>query len=163
MPDFFKTALNDFTSNIAYGDAIRHLAKKGMTVTQIKKNLTYPASIEQIRDIVWKYYISSGIIRLEKPENNNSNITKTKYVIDRDKYGRSSYRKVEEIIPTAPTEYVPCDFGKRLYNDKENFVNLLQDLDKDDIDYILELPWPITTVYHIKNERISRIQNYLFS
>lgn len=156
MTDYFKTALKDFASDVAYGDSIRHLVDIGMTVEQISRNLTYPASIEQIQSTVWKYYIQTGTILLEKPDN-SSKPTKTTYVLDHDKYGRSSYRKVEEPMSNTQQEYVECDFGKLIYIKDESFINSLEKLNKDDRSYILDLPWPITTVYHIKNERMERI------
>lgn len=163
MSDYFKNALKDFASDFAYGDSVRHLAKKGLAVRQISSTLTYPATIDQIKDIVWKYYIEAGIIRLEMPPENSSSIIKTNYVLERDKYGHSSYRKVDEIVPIDPKEYVACDFGKLLYSNKDSFIKSLEGLDIDDINYILDLPWPLTSVYHIKDERITRIMKQLLS
>lgn len=159
MADSFKSTLSDFISDIAYGDSVRHLAKKGMTINQIANSLTYPAKIADIQSIVWKYYISSGIIRLEKPVDDCAQITQTKYVIDHGSYGRSSYRKVEEVVPGAPRKYIPCEFGKLLYKDKDAFIKSLEHLSKDDRDYILGLPWPLETVYHINDERMQRIMS----
>lgn len=158
----FKSALKNFTSDVAYGDEIRALAKKGMTVKQIAGNLLYPVDEAIIGEVVWKYYIQSGIVSLKKPDEKSENVKKIKYVLDRDECGRSSYRRVEESVPDIPCEYVPCDFGKRLYNDSDNFMKQLEKLNKDDRDYILSLPWPLEVVFHIKNERIIRITQQLY-
>lgn len=37
--DYLKNALNDFAHDLASGDAIRHLADKGMTVKEIQRIL----------------------------------------------------------------------------------------------------------------------------
>lgn len=155
--DYFAAALNDFASDVAYGDSIRSLAKKGMTVAQISQNLTYPLGLDKVGEIVWKYYIQAGIILLDKPTENMINATQIKYVIDRDKYGRKSYRRVEEVIPGDKREYVPCDFGKNMYSDKDKFSAFLNMLDPGDKEYIIGIPWPLTTVYHIKDDRMARI------
>ena len=157
MNDFFKSALNDFATDVAAGDAIRHLADKGMTIEEISENLTYPASVDNIRSVVWKHYQNNGTIRLDKPENNRAKPVKVDYVLEHDIYGHSSYRRVEEKTTENTLEYVACDFGRRLYNDREKFLRELDKLDKRDRDYILDLPWPIETVYHVKNERMDRI------
>ena len=159
--DCFQNALNDFTSDIVYGDSVRHLAKKGMTVKEISDNLTYPAGIDNIKDIVWKFYLSSGIIRLEKPDGDEAAVKQVRYVCDRDKYGRVSYRKVEESVSEKSVGYVACDFGKCLYNNRDSFMQQLMILDPRDRDYILGLPWPLGTVYHVRDERMERIAKLL--
>lgn len=161
MNDYFKNALKNFTSDVAYGDEIRALARKGMTVRQIADKLIYPVDETIIREAVWKYYLQSGIVNFKKPDEKLENVKRVKYVLDRGECGRSSYRRVEEAVTDAPCEYVPCDFGKRLYNDKDIFMKSLEKLNKDDRDYILGLPWPIDIVFHIKNERIMRIMKQL--
>ena len=54
-------------------------------------------------------------------------------------------------------EYVECDFGKRLYQNKDEFLKSLSVLDEEEKDYILGLPWPLTKVWHVKNEKFARI------
>ena len=157
MSDFFKSALSDFASDVASGDAIRHLADKGMTVREISENLTYPTAEDKIRDTVWKHYLNNGTIRLQKPDDETAGAVRVDYVLEYDAYGRSSYRRVEEQISDKVPEYVACDFGRRLYKDRDGFVGELEGLNRNDRDYILDLPWPLETVYHIRNERIERI------
>ena len=53
--------------------------------------------------------------------------------------------------------YVECDFGKRLYQNKEEFLKSLSVLDEEEKDYILGLPWPLTKVWHVKNEKFAKI------
>ena len=59
--------------------------------------------------------------------------------------------------------YVECDFGKRLYQNKEEFLKSLSVLDEEEKDYILGLPWPLTKVWHVKNEHFARIISKLDS
>ena len=152
---FFNQALADFTMDFASGDAIRSLADKGYSVEEIYKRLDFPTPKEKIRDMVWKHYIECGIIKLEDPANSSSNKRVT-YEKVQDNLGRTSFKQVV-IEEDESKEYVTIDFGKRLYKDKEAFLKELDILNPGDRQYILDLPWPISTVWHEKNERIERI------
>ena len=152
---YFKQALADFTMDFASGDAIRSLADKGYSVEEIYKRLDFPTPKEKIRDMVWKHYIECGIIKLEDPGNSSSNKRVT-YEKVQDNLGRTSFKQVV-IEEDESKEYVAIDFGKRLYKDKEAFLKELDILNPGDRQYILDLPWPISTVWHEKNERIERI------
>lgn len=44
---FFKQSLQDFTADVAYGGAVRHLADQGFLPRQIQKRLDYPAPLAQ--------------------------------------------------------------------------------------------------------------------
>lgn len=159
MDNYFEESLRNFTFDIVSGDAIRHLAAKGMTVSQISENLTYPTDIDKIRNTVWNYYLDNGIVRLDKPDS-NACITQTKYVSERDRYGHVSFRKVSEIQSKDRIQYVACDFGKRLYNDRDNLMVILDKMEDSDREYILGLPWPLEIVYHVRNDRMKRIMQF---
>lgn len=58
--------------------------------------------------------------------------------------------------PEDKGRYIACDFGKKIYQDRRAFETSLQDLTEDDRDYILGLPWPLATVWHIRNERTNK-------
>ena len=151
---FFNQALADFTMDFASGDAIRSLADKGYSVEEIYKRLDFPTPKEKIRDMVWKHYIECGVIKLEDPKNStNKRVTYEKV---QNNLGRTSFKlfviEVDEL-----KEYVTIDFGKRLYKDKEAFLKELDKLNPEDRQYILDIPWPISAVWHEKNERIERI------
>ena len=98
-----------------------------------------------------------------------------------DEYGRTSFRQV--VVETGVTEkhgaksesgtlteregangetavaeYVLCDFGKRKYQDPVAFEKSLEALSPSDKDYVTGLPWPLQNVWHIKNERMRRIE-----
>lgn len=53
--DYFNDALNNFTTDFAYGGAIRHLVDKGYTVDMIIKEFHYPLKRENIEKIVNDY------------------------------------------------------------------------------------------------------------
>ena len=181
---YFKQALSDFTIEFASGDAIRSLSDKGYSVKKIKSKLDFPTPEERIREIVWKHYIDNKTICLENPK---EALSVENYTIEKvyDSYGRPSFKKVsvkaDEEAPSSKQvkvetdeeasgykqigvkldeearEYVECDFGKRLYRNKDDFMKSLSVLDEEEKDYILGLPWPLTNVWHVKNEHFARI------
>ena len=57
----------------------------------------------------------------------------------------------------ATLKYIPVDFGIKIYQNRAAFEESLSDLEPRDRDYILSLPWPLKTVWHIADERMSRI------
>lgn len=187
---YFKQALSDFTIEFASGDAIRSLSDKGYSVKKIKSKLDFPTPEERIREIVWKHYLENKTVCLENPKETSSveNYTIKKVY---DNYGRPSFKQVrvdadeekpsfrqvgvkgdEEVSSFKQTGvkadeetkvYVECDFGKRLYKNKDDFIKSLSVLDEEEKDYILGLPWPLTNVWHVKNEHFARIISKLDS
>jgi len=152
---YFNEALCNFTIDFAAGGAIKSMATKGYTVEQIHSKLDYPVSREQIGQIVWNHFVSTGVILLKDPTASKEEFAVT-YESVQDSLGRSSFRQVKRRI-TYSDEYVLCDFGKRLYQDKDRFIRQLSSLPKSDVDYVLGLPWPLENVWHKKDERIERI------
>lgn len=155
----FAKALHDFTFNASCGDAIRHLADSGMTVIEIAQNLTYPATDVQIRNTVWKHYIDKGIICFEDPH--EAKQERQSFVKEYTSTGRMTFRMITEVIPVNDNKYYVCDFGKKIYQDRENFIGSLAKLDARDKEYILGLPWPLQKVYHIADERMDRIMKLI--
>lgn len=47
----FNEALRNFSINFAYGDAIRHLYRKGYTTDRIMRDFDYPLSKEELEKI----------------------------------------------------------------------------------------------------------------
>lgn len=82
---YFKEALSNFTSEVAFAGAVRHLYDLGYSVEMIRDHLTYPVSCEQIRKVIEEYE--------EKKKNPQKDY---EFVQDVDAYGRKSYRKVEK-------------------------------------------------------------------
>lgn len=157
---YFNQALSDFISDAAYGGAIRHLAGLGRTVEQIIKELDFPISKERAGAAVWRYYLEQGIILLEEPSQGQAN-HKVSYVREYGKNGIPHFRRVVEQVSQPQGEYYPCDFGKKRQEDEKGFFQELAFLQQDDREYILGLPWPAQTVYHIADERMGRIMHAL--
>ena len=113
------------------------------------------------------------MIRLTKPEEGGKGKTrKVRYVQEQGPYGRTSLRQVVEEIDAPAYSYTEVNFGYRLYADREGFLRKLQQLEEDDRDYILDLPWPdrdyildlpwpLTKVWHVENDRVRRIREHL--
>ena len=157
--EYFKKALRDFTVDFASGGAIKAMADKGYTVEEIHNKLDFPTSRERIREIVWKHYIDTGVIALEEPVKGQVKSRAT-YEKVTDDYGRTSYRQVVT-SETIDKEYVACDFGKMMYKDKEGLEKKLESLSQKDREYLTGLPWPLTRVWHVKDERIMKILEIL--
>jgi len=51
MSDIFQTALQNFVKNFGYGDAVRHLFRRGYTVDRILREFDYPYSREELEKI----------------------------------------------------------------------------------------------------------------
>lgn len=153
---YFKQALSDFTIEFASGDAIRSLSDKGYSVKKIKSKLDFPTPEERIREIVWKHYIDNKTICLENPK---EALSVENYTIKKvyDSYGRPSFKQVRVNADEETKDYVECDFGQRLYKNKDDFMKSLSVLDEEEKDYILGLPWPLTKVWHVKNEKFAKI------
>ena len=156
---YFKAALSDFALDVAAGGAIRSLATKGYTVEEIRKRLDFPVSKEQIGLIIWNHFLETGIILLQEPDTSKENFAVT-YEMVHDAFGKASFRQVRKKTEYSG-EYLPCDFGKQIYQNKNNFLKKCEMLSIQDRDYILGLPWPLATVWHKKDERIMRIMKLL--
>ena len=152
---YFQKALSNFTTDFAVGGTIRALADKGLNVNEIYERLDYPVSKDTVAKLVWVHYLDNTTISLSDPKGIASKQAVT-YEKTQDEYGRISYKQVKRSIELTG-EYLPCDFGKQIYKDKEAFIKKLEILDARDRDYILGLPWPLETVWHKDDDRIRRI------
>ena len=92
---------------------------------------------------------------LEEPSDNSPKKRVT-YEKVQDSLGRNSFKQVV-VEDNNLKEYVEIDFGKRLYRDRKTFEKTLDVLSLEDRQYILDLPWPLEIVWHVKNERMERI------
>ena len=157
MANYFSKALSNFVQDFANGGAIRHLADLGYTVSEITKRLDFPVSKEKAAEIVWHHFLDTGIILMDEPPKTGV-LESVTYVKEQGKYGRITMRKVVEQKQLPGIYYVKCDFWKHLYQDKTLFLKQIQPLSQNDRDYILDLPWPLQTVYHVENERMRSIK-----
>lgn len=82
---YFKQALGNMVASVAYVDAVRHLYDIGYSVPEIQKNLSFPASIEQIEKTIADYEAEK-----KNPE------SQFEYVQRMDEYGRRSFVKVRK-------------------------------------------------------------------
>lgn len=89
--DYFRNALSDFTYEAASGAAIRHLTDLGCTVRQISDKLTYPTPYERVRRTVWQQLLDTRVVLTEEPGSGRVHV-KAEYMMERDKYGRTSFR-----------------------------------------------------------------------
>jgi len=152
---YFQKALAKFTVEFAAGDAIRLLSDKGFNVEEIHDKLSFPVARKTIGELVWSHYLDNGTICLFDPERQSKKLV-TSYKKVQNSYGKVSFLQVQKDIRLTG-EYVRCDFGKRLYCNREEFLDRINRLDERDRNYVLGLPWPLEPVYHIKDERMMRI------
>ncbi len=79
---YFQEALRKMTTQSAYGDAVLHLYKKGLSPEQIREQLLYPVSVQNIERLIADY------------EKSLQSVNQYDYVQDTDGYGRKSFRRV---------------------------------------------------------------------
>ncbi|MBO4462268.1 MAG: hypothetical protein IKX99_03210 [Lachnospiraceae bacterium] len=153
--DIFNRALSNFTHDVASGGAVRHLADEGYTVPEIAKMLDFPTPVERIAKTVYEHYLNKGIILQDAP--NQAKHKEVHYEKVQDAYGKVSFKRVEAEAYEESREYIECSFGKEKYNDIAKYKSKLEKLEPRDREYIDNLPWPITTVYHVADSRMKRI------
>lgn len=78
---YFTDALSNFTTEVAYKDAIHRLYDKGLSVEEIKAQCLYPVTTEIVEKVISDYKAEKA-----KP--------KSIFVEDYDKYGRKTLRKI---------------------------------------------------------------------
>lgn len=91
----FNKALSDFTYDMACGSSIRHMTDKGYTVKQIAERLDYPAPYAKIQKTVYSRLCEKGILLSKEPDFSDAK-TEVRYILERDRFGHSSFRKVSE-------------------------------------------------------------------
>lgn len=135
------------------------MADSGLTVREIRDRLDYPLSESVVADIVWKHFTDTGVIRLSEPD--SSPIEKKSYIKETDTYGRTSFRMVTERSEAPDEGYIECSFGILKAKDGRAYEEALSRLEARDREYISGLPWPRRTVWHVADERMSRIMKSL--
>lgn len=110
--EYFKSALSDFTYEAASGGAIRHLADLGYTVKQISGQLSFPTPFARVQKTVWQRLLDTGVLLMEEPGSGQGlNRGKAGYAMERDKYGRTSFRLV-----------APKEGGTKAGGEKDNVI-----------------------------------------
>lgn len=82
---YFKNALAAYTADAAYVSAVRHLYDAGLSLEQIQRQLTFPATREQIERAIQDY----------EKEKKSPEAAYT-YVQETNAYGRRSFRRVKK-------------------------------------------------------------------
>lgn len=78
---YFTDALSNFTTEVAYKDAIKRLYDKGLSIDEIKNQCLYPVTDEIINHVISDY-------------ERTKSLPKAEYVEDINKYGHKTFRKV---------------------------------------------------------------------
>ena len=165
----FAKALYNFTMDAAAGDGIRHLADLGYTPGRIKEALLYPAPLDYIGKIMYEHLLNNNVILLKDPHAETLP-QQYEFVLERNEYGRTSYRKVKKtpesggILSDAEFDanmYIPVEFGTYKYKYKEILCGHKSDFEGKEWDYLMNIPWPLGRFWHIKNELVLGIDRTL--
>ncbi len=190
--DYFKTALSNFTFDVASGGAIRHLTDRGYTADQIRKMLDVPTPFGRIQDTIWKHLLDKEVILLEEPGSGGKR-EKYDFIAEYDSWGRRSYRRVvveekvqepvrwqEKVFAGTGREelwgllrektgengegfsYISCDFGLHSRRDPKQYAQRLEQLEEPLRNYILGIPWERKLSYHRLDERMRQIAVSLY-
>ena len=113
--EYFKNALSDFTYEAASGGAIRHLADLGYTVQQICDQLSFPTPYARVQKTVWQHLVDTGVVLTEEPgSGKNHRRGKAEYAMERDQYGRTSFR----LVAARETAVQPVIWKEKRFGDK---------------------------------------------
>ncbi|MCM1188731.1 MAG: hypothetical protein NC541_05500 [bacterium] len=124
---WFQKALTDFTWEAANGGAIRHLADLGYTVEEIRKELTFPASYETVRNAVWKHLLDTGVVLRENPRERRAASTQAEYIREYDQYGRPSFRRAAKASPAGNTCRLATEWRERKLSEGKPLDILLRE------------------------------------
>ena len=73
----FDRALADFVNDMASGDAVRHLADSGMTVSEITARLSFPTEKKRVAEMVYEILRRNILVRRSEKHN-----VRTKRLLD---------------------------------------------------------------------------------
>lgn len=187
---YFQKALSDFTHEVASGGAIRHLTDLGYTVRQIREQLDFPTPYERIQKAVWERLKETGVILWEEPGSGGQR-EKAVYVQERDRFGRTSFRRVTEESETMGViswkeqiwkekqsvlftilqekvrengeefSYMSCDFGVTAAKAPKLYQEMLALLEEPQREYVEGLPWERRRVYHRMTSQMMEVMEQL--
>lgn len=92
-PDYFRTALSSFATDVACGGAIRHLTDLGYTLEQIVARLDYPTPRSKAQRIMMEYLYEKRVLLLQEPSPAVF-AQHAQFVEEQDAYGRRTFRKI---------------------------------------------------------------------
>ncbi|MDO4976013.1 MAG: hypothetical protein Q4E53_02010 [Eubacteriales bacterium] len=179
---FFQKVLGNFTHEFANGDIIRKYADQGYSIKEMRKKLDFPSPFDKIHEIVWKHFLDSQKILLEKPGENRQ--MRYQYVKDVSAYGKVSFRRIQvenqdndrgdiiynemtideaiaahcfELFSKNNIYYVEIPFGLIRYRDQKAYEQLLNNLSDIDADYVDGLFKERRLVYYKIDQKMARI------
>ncbi|MBR4515435.1 MAG: hypothetical protein IKO61_11175 [Lachnospiraceae bacterium] len=142
--DSFSAALSDFTHDVASGDAIRHLADHGYTVSQIAKRLDYPTPRERIIKTFTRYLTDKGILTSHPPED--------AIILELDKAALElPSEKLEQLIRLHGSENIYVRLTTPATKKVTGYLNT------DDEDYLASINTAQGGLFHILNERLVKL------
>lgn len=184
---FFEQALANFTFEAACGGAIRHLADNGYTLRQIMERLDYPASREQVQNVLLEHLLAGGILLKDEPDFACVG-EKPDFILEYGPFGKTSFRlKAPKAASSKPAwrdlpylpdvlgplpafleqklsengvsfSYMSCDFGLH----RDDWPSALTGLDERQQDYINGIPWEPVCMYHRLTPRMREILTQLY-
>ena len=149
----FAKALSNFTSATAYGDAIYHLASKGMTVSEIEKNLTYPCKREVIVEKVWEYYLANEIVLFEEPAHKDYDEEVTFEKVYNG--SKASFQKVVKKVPANNRLYEKWEYGILKHSNPDKYNEEIRGLIPRIKERIEDMPLPNKIIW-VDKEFISK-------
>ncbi len=141
----FAKALSNFTSAEAYGDAIYHLASKGMTVSEIEKNLTYPCKREVIMEKVWEYYLANEIVLFEGPAHKDYDEEVTFEKVYNG--SKASFQKVVKKVPANNRFYEKWEYGILKHSNPDKYNEEIRGLSPRIKERIEDMTLPNTQIW----------------
>lgn len=160
---FFQQALSDFTSQIAYGDAVKRLADEGYSTKQILEMIDYPAPESKVEKMVFERLCETGVILLELPQTRGFLDISAKYStkisqnkLRKDKFLSQLNKKCLE--NGVENSYIMLEFN---FDDKDT-QDMLSKLDNRQQDYIRGIFGSHKKIYHRINFTIREILYSLY-
>lgn len=160
---FFQQALSDFTSQVAYGDAVKRLADEGYSTKQILEMIDYPAPESKVEKMVFERLCETGVILLELPEKKGyldvsenfvANVSKSK--LRKDKFlAQLNKRCLQNGIENS---YIMLEFNL----ENKDTLKMLSKLDNRQRDYIIGIFGSHKKIYHRINFTIREILYSLY-